>query len=107
MTLDLEALVVAAYIFAHEYAVPFAYGRPPLVTDAEVVSLVVAQAAMGISSDPRFLGLVSHGLPGWFPHLPDQSQYNRRLRSLVGPTRALLPIGSRGHQPMLETHRSR
>ena len=23
-------------------------------------------------------------LPGWFPHLPDQSQYNRRLRQLVG-----------------------
>jgi IS5 family transposase len=23
-------------------------------------------------------------LPGWFPHLPDQSQYNRRLRALVG-----------------------
>jgi Transposase DDE domain len=22
-------------------------------------------------------------LPGWFPHLPDQSQYNRRLRGLV------------------------
>jgi hypothetical protein len=22
-------------------------------------------------------------LPGWFPHLPDQSQYNRRLRTLV------------------------
>jgi hypothetical protein len=22
-------------------------------------------------------------LPGWFPHLPDQSQYNRRLRALV------------------------
>jgi hypothetical protein len=23
-------------------------------------------------------------LPGWFPHLPDQSQCNRRLRQLVG-----------------------
>ncbi len=23
-------------------------------------------------------------MPGWFPHLPDQSQYNRRLRQLVG-----------------------
>ena len=22
-------------------------------------------------------------LPGWFPHLPEQSQYNRRLRGLV------------------------
>src|SRR5204862_8217279 len=38
---------------------------------------------MGISSDRQFLGLVERVLPGWFPHLPDQSQYNRRLRGLV------------------------
>ena len=42
-----------------------------------------AQAAIGISSDRQFLGLVGRVLPGWFPHLPDQSQYNRRLRALV------------------------
>ena len=39
---------------------------------------------MGICSDRQFLGLVGYRLPGWFPHLPDQSQYNRRLRALVG-----------------------
>jgi hypothetical protein len=83
MMLDLEALVVAAYLFADEYRLPFAYGRPPLVSDAELVALAIGQAAMGISSDRQFLGLVSKVLPGWFPHLPDQSQYNRRLRGLV------------------------
>jgi hypothetical protein len=41
------------------------------------------QAAIGISSDRQFLGLIGRVLPGWFPHLPDQSQYNRRLRALV------------------------
>ena len=44
----------------------------------------LCQAAMGISSDRQFLGLVGYRLPGWFPHLPDQSQYNRRLRALTG-----------------------
>ena len=83
MTLDLEALVIAAYLFADEYRVPFTYGRPPRVSDAELVALAVGQAAMGISSDRQFLGLVPKVLPGWFPHLPDQSQYNRRLRALV------------------------
>jgi hypothetical protein len=83
MTLDLEALVVAAYLFADEYRVPFTYGRPPRVSDAELVALAVGQAAMGLSSDRQFLGLVPKVLPGWFPHLPDQSQYNRRLRALV------------------------
>src|ERR687892_1007918 len=80
---DLEALVVAAYVFADEYPVPARGGRPPLTSDAELVALAVAQAAIGISSDRQFLGLVGKVLPGWFAHLPDQSQYNRRLRGLV------------------------
>jgi Transposase DDE domain len=83
MTTDLEALVVAAYVFADEFPAPVRPGRPPLVSDAELLALAVAQAAIGISSDRQFLGLVGRLLPGWFRHLPDQSQYNRRLRSLV------------------------
>jgi IS5 family transposase len=81
---DLEALVVAAYVFADEYPVPARSGRPALTSDAELVALAVAQAAIGISSDRQFLGLIGRVLPGWFPRLPDQSQYNRRLRGLVG-----------------------
>jgi len=84
MTADLEALVVAAYVLADEFPAPVRAGRPALVGDAELVALAVCQAAMGICSDRRFLGLVGYRLPGWFPHLPDQSQYNRRLRALVG-----------------------
>jgi hypothetical protein len=80
---DLEALVVAGYVFADDFSVPLRPGRPALVSDAELVALAVCQAAMGISSDRQFLGLVAYRLPGWFPHLPDQSQYNRRLRALV------------------------
>jgi IS5 family transposase len=80
---DLEALVVAAYVFADEYPVPARGGRSPLIHDSELVALAVAQAAIGISSDRQFLGLIGRVLPGWFPHLPDQSQYNRRLRGLV------------------------
>jgi len=83
MTTDLEALVVAAYVFADEYRVPARPGRPPLTNDAELVALAVCQAAIGASSDRQFLGLVERLLPGWFPHLPSQSQYNRRLRALV------------------------
>ena len=80
---DLEALVVAAYVFADDYPVPARGGRPQATTDAELVALAVAQAAIGISSDRQFLGLIDRVLPGWFPHLPHQSQYNRRLRGLV------------------------
>src|SRR5580765_595292 len=80
---DLEALVVAASVFADEYPVPPRGGRRPLISDAELVSLAVCQAAIGISSDRQLLGLIGRVLPDWFPHLPDQSQYNRRLRGLV------------------------
>src|SRR5438874_1203513 len=84
MTADLEALVVAGYVFADDYRVPARPGRPAKVSDAELVALAVCQAAIGISSDRQFLGLVGRVLPGWFAHLPEQSQYNRRLRGLVG-----------------------
>jgi hypothetical protein len=84
MAPDLEALVVAAYVFAAEYPVPARPGPAAKIDDAELVALAVCQAAMGICSDRQFLGLVAFRLPGWFPHLPSQSQYNRRLRGLTG-----------------------
>ncbi len=81
---DLEALVVAAYVFADEFPVAARPGPQSRISDAELVALAVCQAAMGICSDRQFLGLVGWRLPGWFPHLPSQSQYNRRLRGLTG-----------------------
>jgi len=82
MTASLETLVVAAYIFADGVAIPRP-GPAGKITDAELIALAVAQAAMGLPSDRQFLGVVGKQLPGWFPHLPDQSQYNRRLRRLT------------------------
>ena len=63
MTAELETLVVAAYV--------------------ELIALAVAQAVTGLSSDRQFLGMVGKLLPGWFAHLPDQTQFNRRLRRLT------------------------
>ena len=82
MTATLETLVVAAYIFADGVAIPRP-GPRGKTSDAELIALAVCQAAMGIPSDRQFLGLVGKVLPGWFPQLPGQSQYNRRLRRLT------------------------
>jgi Transposase DDE domain len=82
MTASLETLVVAAYIFADGVAIPRP-GPVGKISDPELIALAVAQAAMGICSDRQFLGLIGKLLPGWFPHLPEQSQYNRRLRRLT------------------------
>ena len=82
MSASLETLVVAAYVFAASFSIPRP-GPAGRVTDAELVALAVAQAATGLCSDRQFLGTIGRLLPGWFPRLPDQSQYNRRLRRLT------------------------
>jgi DDE family transposase len=82
MTASLETLAIAAYVFADSLRIPRP-GPAGEITDKELIALAVCQAAMGISSDRQFLGLVAFRLPGWFPHLPDQTQYNRRLRRLT------------------------
>jgi hypothetical protein len=82
MTASLETLVIAAYVFADSLAIPRT-GPQGKITDKELIALAVAQAATGLSSDRQFLGVVGRLLPGFFPQLPDQSQYNRRLRRLT------------------------
>jgi hypothetical protein len=82
MDASLETLVIAAYVFACSLSIP----RPgPVgeITDQELIALAVAQAVTGLVSDRQFLGTIGRLLPGFFPHLPDQSQFNRRLRRLT------------------------
>jgi len=82
MDASLETLVVAGYVFATSFSIPRP-GPPGKVTDHELIALAVAQAITGLCSDRQFLGQIGRLLPGWFPVLPDQSQYNRRLRRLT------------------------
>jgi hypothetical protein len=82
MTASLETLVVAAYVFACGLSIPRP-GPAGKITDQELIALAVAQAIVGVPSDRQFLGIVARLLPGWFAHLPEQSQYNRRLRRLT------------------------
>ncbi len=82
MCASLETLVIAAYVFADSLRFPRP-GPAGKVTDTELVALAVAQAATGICSDRQFLGVIGRLLPGFFPELPGQSQYNRRLRRLT------------------------
>jgi Transposase DDE domain len=82
MTASLETLAIAAYVFACSLRIPRP-GPEGKVTDQELIALAVAQAATGLCSDRQFLGAVGRLLPGYFPKLPDQSQFNRRLRRLA------------------------
>jgi hypothetical protein len=82
MDASLETLVIAGYVFACSLSIPRP-GPSGLITDQELIALAVAQAVTGLNSDRQFLGTVGKLLPGFFPHVPDQTQYNRRLRRLV------------------------
>ena len=82
MDASLETLCVAAYVFATSFRIPRT-GPAGKVTDPEIVTLAVLQAITGRPSDRQFLGTIGRLLPGFFPDLPDQAGYNRRLRRLI------------------------
>jgi len=96
MDADLDTLCIAVYCTADDLlpAKP-ANGRRK-VTDAEVVTLCVAQAAMGIPSDRRFLALARRQLGHLFPRRPGQAGYHKRRRALAETIEWL--IGVFAHQ---------
>lgn len=82
MDASLETLITAAYVFACSLSIPRS-GPRGKATDQELIALAVAQAVTGLVSDRQFLGTIGRLLPGCFPQLPGQSQFNRRLRRLT------------------------
>lgn len=78
---DLDTLVTALYVkIDDELAGSTRLGRPPKLTDAEVVTLAVAQALLGINSEARWLRVADTRLAGAFSVPADPLAYNRRLR---------------------------
>jgi hypothetical protein len=83
MDADLDTLCIAVYCTADDFLPqPGANARRKL-TDAEIVTLAVAQAVMGITSDRRFLKAAGQRLRHLFPVLPGQSGYHKRRRHLT------------------------
>nr|WP_235834495.1 IS982 family transposase [Actinomadura logoneensis] len=58
-------------------------GRPPLLSDSELVTLAVAQALLGFTSEARWLRFARGHLAGMFPYLPQRPGYNKRLRAAL------------------------
>lgn len=83
MYADLDTLCIAVYCTADDL-LPTARGNARRkVTDAELVTLCVAQAIMGVPSDRRFLALAARQLGHLFPRRPGQSGYHKRRRALA------------------------
>jgi len=83
MDADLDSLCTAVYVTADDLLPARAPNARRELNDAEVVTLAVAQAVMGIPSDRRFLAVAAKRLGHLFPALPTQPAYLKRRRALA------------------------
>jgi hypothetical protein len=81
---DLDSLLIALYVLVDDLLPRRSgAGRRPQITDAELVTLAVAQIVLRCDSERRFLRLARQRLSHLFPYIPKQSGYNKRLRALA------------------------
>jgi hypothetical protein len=92
MDADLDTLCIAVYCTADDLLPEPGGNARRLVTDAEVVTLCVAQAIMGIPSDRRFLKAARKQLRHLFPEIPSQSAYFKRRRRLADTIEWLMGV---------------
>jgi hypothetical protein len=86
---DLDTLLIALYVELTDRIIPWLRpqpssgpgpGRPPVVTDAELVCLAVAQVLLRYHDEHHWLRAAPSRVGHLFPRLLSQSAYNRRLR---------------------------
>jgi len=82
---DLDTLLTALYVEVTDRIIPALRpcrgpGRPPQVTDAELVCLAVAQVLLRYNDEHHWLRAAPARVGHLFPRLLSQSEYNRRLR---------------------------
>lgn len=82
MHADLDTLCTAVYCTADDLLPEKPGNGRRRVTDAEVATLCVAQAIMGIPSDRRFLAVARKRLRHLFPELPKQPGFHKRRARL-------------------------
>ncbi len=83
MDADLDLLLTTVFCTADDLLPERPENARRTVTDADVVTLCVAQAIMGIPSDRRFLAVARKRLAHLFPQLPEQPGNFKRRRLLT------------------------
>jgi len=84
MDADLDTLATALYVKIDDElkGIP-RMGCPPRFTDAELVTVAVAQVLLGHDSERGWIRAARQQIGHLFPYLPDQSGYNKRLRAAL------------------------
>jgi hypothetical protein len=86
---DLNTLLTALYVELTDAIIPSlgftrrGPGRPPEVTDAELVCLAVAQVLLRFDDERHWLRAAPKQVGHLFPRLLGQSEYNQRLKDLA------------------------
>jgi hypothetical protein len=83
MHADLDTLCTVVYCTADDLLPEKPGNARRRVTDAEITTLCVAQAIMGIPSDRRFLAVARKHLRDLFPELPQQPGFHKRRARLA------------------------
>ena len=90
MDADLDLLLTAVYCMADDFLPVRQRNVKRRVSDAEVVTLCVAQAIMGVPSDPRFVAVAGKHLRHLFPTIPARDAFHKRRLRLSGQIEALI-----------------
>ena len=87
MIADLDTLLIALYVELVDRIIPASRprrrgpGRPPVVTDAELLCLAVAQVLLRYNEEHHWLRAAASRVGHLFPRLLSQTQYNDRLKA--------------------------
>jgi hypothetical protein len=88
---DLDTLATAVYVtvddllIAHPEICPPrpTIGLAPITTDAEIVTLAVLAQLLGFTNESRWVRWAKTHMTSYFPIIPYQCGYNKRIRKLV------------------------
>lgn len=92
MLADLDLLLTAVFCTADDLLPEQGKNARRSVTDAEVVTLAVAQEIMGIDHDAEFLAIAAQRLSHLFPKLPKQPGYWKRRQRCSNTIEWLISI---------------
>ncbi len=87
MIADLDTLLIALYVELTDRIIPSlgftrsGPGKPPEMTDAELVCLAVAQVLLRYDDERHWLRAAGCRIGHLFPRLLGQSEYNQRIKS--------------------------
>ena len=98
MDADLDLLLIAVYCAVDDLLPAKAVNARRRITDAEVITLCIAQAMLDRRSDEQFLAVARHRLRHLFPHLPERSAFHKRRLRLSAVIEALIAEFAR-HSP--------